>query len=431
MTEKQLIYKKEPIYFVLVVLASIVFYAATIISLDSILLVASILLIYWVIHLYMMVSIRKNAVQISAQQFPDIYAKAEALASQMQLKRMPSIYVMESGGLLNAFATKFGSKNMVVMYSNLFALIEDGAEDEVTYILAHEFAHLKRHHVNYSWLLFPGLMVPFLSSAYSRACEFTCDTYGAYYTNNFKAAENALTILAIGPTLFKKVNKDAFVDQVRSNRGLLSWLDEITSSHPNLPRRIDYLKAVNDRNYPPKDTHSLKHVVIGSIGFILFTAAIIVCYVWLSPKIDKWLLEEDEGIYDWDESFYDEESMNVLMKAVINNDLDTLQANVMNQARLEETNDDGYTALHIAVLEDNVPFAKLLLEAGSPVDTVDEYYYTPLIDAIYYENPKMVELLLQHGASLNFLDGEAYEMADSINNAEINELISRYENTSK
>ena len=143
-------------------------------------------LFYWFIHNLTMVSIRKNGVKISEQQFPHFYAQAVTVAEQMNLKEMPDMYVMQSGGILNAFVAKFGMQNMVVLYSDIFALVEEQGEKEVLYVLAHEFAHIKRKHVGYGWLFMPGLAFPFLGKAYSRACEYTCDRSGAYYCNKWQ-----------------------------------------------------------------------------------------------------------------------------------------------------------------------------------------------------------------------------------------------------
>ena len=124
-SENELVYRKEKIYFMLVVIVSILIYLAMLVSIVGIVILAVLTLLYWFIHNLTMVSIRKNGVKISEQQFPHFYAQAVTVAEQMNLKEMPDMYVMQSGGILNAFAAKFGMKNMVVLYSDIFALVEE------------------------------------------------------------------------------------------------------------------------------------------------------------------------------------------------------------------------------------------------------------------------------------------------------------------
>lgn len=171
-SEKDLVYKREKMYFAFIFIISMLVYVALLFSIVGIIIAIVLLLTYWILHNVTMSNIRKNGARITKQQFPQFHEQAQQLAARMNIN-MPNIYVIQSGGVLNAFATKFGIKNMVVLYSDVFALIDEGGEDEVLYVLAHEFAHVKRQHVGYSWLLMPGLAMPFLGKAYSRACEFS------------------------------------------------------------------------------------------------------------------------------------------------------------------------------------------------------------------------------------------------------------------
>jgi Zn-dependent protease with chaperone function len=78
----------------------------------------------------------------------------------MNINKIPDMYVIESGGILNAFAARFFGRNMVVFYSDIFELIEDQREDEVVFILAHELAHIKRNHITKFMIILPSLWIP-------------------------------------------------------------------------------------------------------------------------------------------------------------------------------------------------------------------------------------------------------------------------------
>ena len=421
--EKELVHEKEKLYFLLVVISSVVVYLALLISIVGIIFLTVGIIIYWLLHTYSLSAIRKNGVRLSEYQFPEFYEKAKLLANDMGMDKVPNIYVVQSGGILNAFATKFGFKNMVVLFSDIFALIEDGAEDEVLFILAHEFAHVKRRHIGYSWLLMPGLSIPFLSSAYSRACEFTCDRYGAAYTNSYEGAKNALTILAVGPQLYQKVNKAAFVQQINEENGAFSWIDEITSTHPNLPRRIHALDTYFNRENAQFVKANVRGMVLGLFLFVLLYIAIVAASVAVLYIVDEWANELDPFA---DVELYNTESMNDLMLAVIDGNIDDITSLANNTSQLYEVNDEGYTALHLAVLEDNIEVLEILLQAGSPTDTVDVYSYMPLMDAVYYNSKEAVEILLQYGASPEAIEA-ALIIAIDDENKELIDLLMSYQ----
>ncbi len=91
------------------------------------------------------------------------------------LASAPPVYVMQAGGTLNAFATKFFGRQFVVLFSDVVALAEArGAAGALGVVIAHELAHIRRGHLRFRWLTLSGRMVPYLGHAYSRACEYTC-----------------------------------------------------------------------------------------------------------------------------------------------------------------------------------------------------------------------------------------------------------------
>lgn len=418
--EKELVHNKEKLYFSLVVIISVFVYLVLLISILGIFFIAIGVFLYWLLHMYSLSSIRKNGVRLSEYQFPEIYEKAKLLANEMGMDKVPNIYIVQSGGILNAFATKFGFKNMVVLYSDIFALIEEEAEDEVLFILAHEFAHVKRRHIGYSWLLMPGLLTPFLSSAYSRACEFTCDRYGAAYTKSVEGAKNALTILAVGPQLYQKVNKAAFVQQINEENGAISWINEITSSHPNLPRRVHAL----DLYFNHENAQIVKSNVRGMVTGLLLCVLLYIGFV-VGIGVVAYSLSESESIAV-EESIYNTDSMNDLMLAVIGRNNIEVSILATDSSQLYEVDDEGYTALHLAVMEQNDKALEILLEAGSPTETREYIYsYTPLMDAVNNGNVQATELLLESGASPENIQ-EAISIASYYENFQLINLLNSY-----
>lgn len=408
-SENDLVYRRENLYFALLLIVSIMVYIAMLISIVGIVILAGIFLFYWFIHNLSMVNIRKNGVKVSEQQFSAFYAQAREVAERMKLKEVPDIYVMQSGGVLNAFAARFGLKNMVVLYSDVFALLEEQGEEEVLYILAHEFAHIKRKHVGYGWLLMPGLILPFLGNAYSRACEFTCDRYGAYYSQSFEGAKNALVILAIGPQLYRKVDQTVFMQQISAEGGMFSWMDELMSTHPNLPRRIHSVSAFFNNEDTPEIQTSKRGIVLGIAGLVLASVLLFAGVWWGFKQVEESFLLN--GIFSDEELTYtyDTSGINELMLAVVEGDMEALKEYAADTAMLNEVNDEGYTALHLAVMESNHEAAEYLLTQGADPNTMDIYEFTPLMEAVTYDDLLMTELLLTYGADKTITNSQGYD----------------------
>ena len=405
----QLVHRKENMYFVLTAVFGILSYIVFLFSIIGIVIMGVLMLLSYFIHALSMASIRRNGIRLSNQQFPDMYEKAEMLAQKMELKKMPNIYVMESSGFLNAFATRFFGKNMVVVYSEIFDLSEEGREDELLFVLAHEFAHLKRRHVLVHMLVLPAMYVPFLGEAYLRACEYTCDRYAAYYVDNIEAAKKALAMFAIGKKLSSKVNQEAFVEQIREESGFFAWLNEKLSSHPDLPKRINALDYWAHPEQYSLVREKKKGAVIGTIVVIVLFVSVtsaVIAIVANSSTLAAFM-EED--------SLPAEEVIDIspLSQAAEDNDTETLQQLIADGANLEEKDSDGSTALQYAVMMGNLEAAEMLLEHGANVNTKDDWGSTALMNAVFNgSDPEIVQLLLKHGADPSLKDSEGYTAYD-------------------
>jgi Zn-dependent protease with chaperone function len=184
----------------------------------------------------MMGQLRGNAIHVTPKQFPRLYEAAKRHAAAMGLKKLPEIFVMQSGGLLNAFATRFLGRDFVVIYSDVLALAEERGEAAVGFIVAHELAHLKRGHLRHRWLTNPGRIVPYLGAAYSRACEYTCDRFGTHCQPD--GAVDGLLVLAAGRELYRSVDAREYVKQIETQKGFFVKRAELMASHPFLPKRV-------------------------------------------------------------------------------------------------------------------------------------------------------------------------------------------------
>ena len=93
---------------------------------------------------------------------------------------VPAIYLYNMDGMFNAFATHFFSRNFIIITTSILEACKDDKK-KIEFIIAHEMTHLQRGHTREQFLLFPSRFVPWLSNAYSRACEYSCDGVAAKY----------------------------------------------------------------------------------------------------------------------------------------------------------------------------------------------------------------------------------------------------------
>jgi Zn-dependent protease with chaperone function len=180
--------------------------------------------------------VRGNAVRVSERQFPLLHRLVASHARKLGLTQTPGVYVMESGGLLNAFATRFLGRDFIIINSDVLELALAQGESAVGFIVGHELGHIWRGHLRYRWLTTPGRLFPYLGAAYSRACEYTCDRVGAFCQP--EGAITGLLALAAGKRLHAHVDVREFAQQAVSDTGFWIRRAELMSTHPLLPKRV-------------------------------------------------------------------------------------------------------------------------------------------------------------------------------------------------
>jgi Zn-dependent protease with chaperone function len=180
--------------------------------------------------------LKGNAVKLSQKQFPDIYTIVKNQSARLNMD-VPDVYILQEGGLLNAFATQFFGGKYIVLYSDILEEAYSGNLEAVEFVIGHELGHIKRRHLTKSLLLFPSVIVPFLNRAYSRGCEYTCDNIGAELSP--AGANQGLLLLAAGKGLWRKVNRNEFVGQMETESGFWHWFSEKMSTYPHLNKRVN------------------------------------------------------------------------------------------------------------------------------------------------------------------------------------------------
>lgn len=235
--------------FALSLLVSIVLWLIAIISVFGIIYAGLFALFFFLVHLGFVAHVRGSAVRLSPEQFPELHQRVARMAVKLGMMQVPETYVMQAGGALNAFATRFLGSNIVVLYSDLLEACADN-EAARDMIIAHELGHIRAGHLAWYWVLLPSALVPFLGTALSRAREYTCDRFGLAGAGDKDAALVGLSILAAGAKYGPKVNRPALVAQrALLNNGWMT-LGEWLSTHPPLSKRLAALEPALIGNAP-------------------------------------------------------------------------------------------------------------------------------------------------------------------------------------
>lgn len=239
-----LVHKKERRYYAIMLTLSAVVYAGLALMVMQVPETAGVFvgyglvfaLVFFMMHGLMLGNVRGNGVRVTATQFPSLHAAVIRHAGALGLKKAPDVFLLQAGGLLNAFATRFLGRDFVVLYSDVLAMAEKEGQAVVGWIVAHELAHVRRGHLKRRWMITPARLVPYLGAAYSRACEYTCDRFAAHCQPD--GAVDGLLALAAGPELYRRVDAREFAEQVQTEGGFWVRRAELLASHPTLPKRV-------------------------------------------------------------------------------------------------------------------------------------------------------------------------------------------------
>ncbi len=195
-------------------------------------------------HSLLIAWLKGNSVKVTAQQFPELHALYAQTCARLGMQKQPELYLAQSDGMLNAMATRFMRRDYVVLLSAVVEALEDRPQ-AIKFYMGHELGHIKRKHLSRHWWLWPGMLYPLLSPAYSRAREYTCDRYGFASCDNLDDAKRALAVLVAGPELWKKLNLNAFEAQSQETGGFWMAVNELTADYPWLCKRMMVLENRN------------------------------------------------------------------------------------------------------------------------------------------------------------------------------------------
>jgi Zn-dependent protease with chaperone function/type II secretory pathway pseudopilin PulG len=188
-------------------------------------------------------TIRGNGVRITEEQFPDLKRQIDACCRKLGQDVEPQAYLLQMGGALNSFATRFFGRDFLVLYSD----VVDGLAhnpDALNFYIGHEIGHIKRRHLAWSAVLMAAAWLPLVGPAYARAREYTCDRYGVAACDDPANAEHGLAVLAAGGRRGRALNTQAYGEQARLSQGFWMSFHELVADHPWLVKRMAAVRAL-------------------------------------------------------------------------------------------------------------------------------------------------------------------------------------------
>jgi len=183
---------------------------------------------------------RVDAVKITRQNFPEVYAMIESYAHRLGMEKVPEAYIKQRSGVLNAFSAFLFGRQYLVFNAEIFevAYREHHDMEALGFIAAHEMAHIYYRHATLSynlWILF-SQMIPILGQTASRTREYSCDRLAQHLTQ-YDGIE-AMLMLMVDRHLYKMIDKVDYLQQARETRGFFIFICNLLSTHPIMPKRI-------------------------------------------------------------------------------------------------------------------------------------------------------------------------------------------------
>nr|WP_251027349.1 MULTISPECIES: ankyrin repeat domain-containing protein [unclassified Exiguobacterium] len=395
--------KREHLYFGLLLISTILtlcglvvgVFALGTIGVALVGILSLLLGIIWMRQWVRVMAIRADGIFMSGKQQPLAYEQLRQDAKQLGFWKVPEV-------ILTYHRTITRPRTMGLFQKYMLVLPADYKLDETTrFEILRELVHLKQSHEEKRMLLLLGSWVPFLRSAYLRACEETADRLALAQLEEVNRIP-ALVRSVVGPAIWNRLDLTNYIEEKQQAPSLAMTLSELFRPQRSVSWRLMTAGLKTPSRAPRLATGlfvSLSYVVLASLVFFATTFA---TPEWLT----NWTKPVEQAVgtkQDLGET--------KLMAAIQKGTLDEINK-LIPTSDMKAVDADGDTALHYLGyrkssegLED---VFDALLTAGSDLDSVNEFGERPFITAVYSNNKELVALYLKRGEAINQQDDEKY-----------------------
>lgn len=191
---------------------------------------------------FMYAQYRSMSLRITERNFPEVYRTIEEYADRLGIA-VPKAYIMQSNGVLNAFSAFLFRRQWIVIHSELFevAYREHKDMNALNFVIAHEMAHIYYGHatLHYNLPIWFSRLVPLVGSIASRTREYSCDRLAQRLTGT--DGLDAMLALVVDRHLYKMVDKEDYIEEMRNQKGFFIWVVNLLADHPVMCRRVPAL----------------------------------------------------------------------------------------------------------------------------------------------------------------------------------------------
>ncbi len=204
-----------------------------------------------------------GGVRVTPDQFPKIYNSLVHCSKTLGIP-IPETFVHQQVEL-NAFTIGTNDDAVIVLNNGL---VDSLSEEELRFVIGHECGHIQNGHVTYMFMAYLMarlaasflwiLILPFSLALkhWSRQAEITADRAGLICCQDLEQSKQVMVKAALGSKeLFKQVNMEEYMSQLKDLKENIGRLNEFWSSHPYLPKRVASLELYEQsENYLYKKT---------------------------------------------------------------------------------------------------------------------------------------------------------------------------------
>jgi len=199
-----------------------------------------------------------SAVLVTAKQSPRLHELGMRCSRTLGVPEQ-QIYVVQALGSINAMTMGTNEESVVIIYS---ATVDHLTEDELLYVIGHEFGHIQNNHAVYrtalyflmnmvhefvQWIVTPAILA---LNHWSRRAEITADRAGLICCQDLDVAQRAMTKIALGSKeLYEQLDLEEYLKQLEQSQENYGRIAELFQSHPYVPKRIEALRLFAESAY--------------------------------------------------------------------------------------------------------------------------------------------------------------------------------------
>ncbi len=192
-------------------------------------------------HFYISKKVEKTFLEVSEDQFPDIYDYLVEASSFYQIK-VPKAYVSMNPSV-NPCAHDFALRPYVLIGTDFYAgCRENSTSDALKFMVAHQVAHIAADHGKPYWYVLGSLIlnIPVLKGLLIHSQEFTADK--AAFQIAPKGAIDAINLCTVGKDNYVYGNSKIQVEKAMKKKGIINKMLYIFTKYPSYILRIGELE---------------------------------------------------------------------------------------------------------------------------------------------------------------------------------------------